>query len=191
MSVKTDFSLIDDRIKDLVEEKPQTRRLFFALWPDDNTRTNIRKHLKKLIQHSDGKGVPDHNLHITLSFLGSIDESKQRCAEQFADTLRLSPFKLNIDKVDYWSKPKVLWAGCNQIPEQLNSFAYELNNGMRRCGIDVDKRPYVPHITLMRKVNKVSQDKEFKAFQWEVSNFVLVESISRSEGVHYQVIKTV
>ena len=184
-----DTSLKDDVIQKQVKEKPSTRRLFFALWPDDKIRSNIRKHLKYVVQHNDGKGVPDHNLHITLSFLGSLDESQQRCAEQIAHTLPFNPCELTIDKVDYWSKPKVLWAGCNQIPEQLTFFVTELNNGLRRCGIEVEHRSFVPHITLMRKVNKAPQELEFTAFQWKASHFVLVESISRPEGVFYQVIK--
>jgi len=64
-----------------------TRRLFFALWPDDDTRQLIRNNLKKVIQHGGGKRVPEENLHLTLSYLGSVDEATQRCIEQFADTL--------------------------------------------------------------------------------------------------------
>jgi 2'-5' RNA ligase len=71
----------------------------------------------------------------------------------------------------------------------LLEFAQQLNHGMRDCGIKVDKRPFAPHLTLMRKVNKAPQDMEFKAFHWLVSQFVLVESNTLPEGVQYTVLK--
>lgn len=171
------------------KKKPATRRLFFALWPDDELRVTIRKHLKKVIQHGGGKRVHEQNLHITLCFLGSLDDEALRCVEQFADTLQFQAVDLIIDKADFWQKPRILWAGCTHVPQNLISFVHQLNLGMNDCGISLDARPFVPHITLMRKVNKAPQDMEFKAFHWNSTTFSLVESQTLPEGVKYTVIK--
>jgi len=172
-----------------------TRRLFFALWPDDDTRQLIRNNLKKVIQHGGGKRVPEENLHLTLSYLGSVDEATQRCIEQFADTLDFESCFLEFDSLGYWPRPKILYLGCSDKgcsnkPDALSKFVYELNKGLKECGIDVDDRSFTPHITLMRKVNKSPQDTEIKKIPWRADHFVLVESKTLPQGAQYQVIKT-
>ncbi len=167
-----------------------THRLFFALWPDNDTRQLIRKNIKKVVQHGGGKRVPEENLHLTLSYLGSVDDATQRCVEQFADTLDFEPCFLEFDRLGYWPKPKVLWLGCSNKPDALTKFVYELNKGLKECGIDVGDRSFAPHITLMRKVNKSPQDTEIKKIPWKVDHFVLVESKTLPQGAQYQVMKT-
>lgn len=181
---------LNEDAKDAVNKgKVSTRRLFFTLWPDDETRLLLRKNFNKAVQHGGGKRVPDLNLHLTLSFLGSVDSSVQDCVEQFADTLVLAPCELILDKIDYWPKPRVLYIGCSKTPQSLARFVCELNDGVKQCGVGVNIRSFVPHITLMRKVNKLPQDIKIDPVLWQVNKFALAESRTLAEGVNYTLLK--
>jgi len=166
-----------------------TRRLFFALWPDDDTRWLIRKNTKHVLRHGEGQSVPEENLHLTLSFLGSVDVATQHCIEQFANTLDFEPCFLELDRLGFWPKPNVLWLGCSNKSDYLTKFVYELNKGLKECGIDVGDRLFTPHLTLMRKVNKSPQDTEIKTIPLKADHFVLVESKTLPQGVQYQVLR--
>lgn len=50
-------------------EQP-TRRLFFACWPHEQVRGGIIQR-RRLIDGLSPRRVPDHNLYLTLLFLGN------------------------------------------------------------------------------------------------------------------------
>lgn len=49
-----------------------TARLFFALWPDDLGRADLARAIHEAARSCGGRPVPEHNLHATLVFLGSV-----------------------------------------------------------------------------------------------------------------------
>jgi len=57
---------------------PATRRLFFALWPDEATREQLAHITRKAVRGSGGRPIPVENLHSTLVFLGSVPEIASR-----------------------------------------------------------------------------------------------------------------
>ena len=86
--------------------KSPRQRLFFALWPNDE----LRDQLHVLGQHScpgSGRLVKRENFHITLIFLGSVDDPLRACAEKVAASVKMPPFKLGLDKVGYWPRARV------------------------------------------------------------------------------------
>ncbi len=54
-------------------------RLFFALWPDPPTRTALAM-LVDGLPLVGGRRVPAENLHLTLAFLGNVDEGAAAAA---------------------------------------------------------------------------------------------------------------
>ena len=54
----------------LSNERPETRRLFFALWPDEATRERMAALLKAL-RGARGRAVKAEKLHVTLAFIGT------------------------------------------------------------------------------------------------------------------------
>jgi 2'-5' RNA ligase len=55
--------------------------------------------------------------------------------------------------------------------------------------IEIDKRAYLAHVTLARKVRKKTV-LDFEPVIWRADSFCLVESITDSDGPHYYVTQT-
>ena len=117
-----------------------------------------------------------------------MDAAQRACVEQVAEGIQCPSFTLTLDQAGHWSRPRVLWIGCHEIPQALSRLVVELNKGIRNCGLDLDSRPYQAHLTLMRKVNRPPADLSIQPLEWPVSRFVLVKSTTLSEGVKYDVV---
>lgn len=163
------------------------RRLFVALWPDEA----LRKEIDRLRHHhhlQGGRPVPVENVHITLSFLGPVTEQAAACIEQRLGRISAAPFVLKLDRIGYWSRPRVVWLGADEVPAALRQLLEQLNQGLRDCGFQPDPRPFVPHMTLMRKVNRAEALRMVEALSWEVKEFVLVQSHTLPQGAQYTVV---
>ncbi len=165
-----------------------TQRLFFALWPDDALRRRLAGLAEDVGSRVTGRIVAADNLHITLVFLGALNSAHRQCAEEVAAAIRCEQFTLTLDRVGYWSTPRILWAGSMQIPEALQSLVDGLQTGLASCGIPLENRPYQPHLTLMRKVGRRPAAAAIDPISWSVERFCLVESVSGSNGVSYRVV---
>lgn len=163
------------------------QRLFFALWPSGEMRTALTP-LLKLKHECGGRSHPPTNLHITLNFLGMVDADTRDCLEQAAGEIVIPPFELTLDRFGYWSRPRVVWLGCSEIPEPLSGLVMELNRVVKRCGLEPELRPYQPHLTLLRKAKRAPQA-EASEFSWRAKEFVLAESVSTPGGVEYRVLR--
>ncbi|MDH5473542.1 MAG: RNA 2',3'-cyclic phosphodiesterase [Gammaproteobacteria bacterium] len=171
-------------------DKVNTRRVFFALWPDDGVRQKVIETFNQSPQSKlKGRLMRPENIHITLHFIGNVLEEKLDCLDQAAQTVTVDPFELSLDCYGYFYKARVFWMGCQVTPDPLKKLYTKLGNVLSPCDYDVNRRPYAAHLTLMRKLNKPGEFGNFAPIHWRVNNFVLVESIAVEHGVEYQVIK--
>jgi 2'-5' RNA ligase len=164
---------------------PEVQRLFFALWPSDALRQELKRHCKHLLRHGGGRPVAVENLHITLAFLGAVTAEQRACVEQAAAAIQLPRFTLVFDHAGHWPRPRVLWIAPREQPQAVVSLASALSTGSRGCGLVLDSRPFRAHLTLMRKVAKPPQELTLTPLTWEVDHFVLVRSQTHPEGVQY------
>ena len=169
--------------------EPIKQRLFFALWPDDATRKAMTAVVEQAAQYHQGKPIRTDNLHLTLAFLGNVDEAQHVCVEAVAESISMAAFSLCMEHLGVFQRAKVLWLGIKEQPDALIQLAESLAVGARACGIQLDDKGFTPHVSLMRKVNQL-HDLEVEPIHWEVNRFCLVQSISHEEGVQYQVIKS-
>ena len=164
------------------------RRLFFALWPDELTRTR----LKLLSQQCDQLGLrklKPSNFHMTLFFIGNVEERLVTILLERAKNIRVTPISLEFNELDYWPKPKVLCLTCQRQPMSLYNLVNALNLMMADLPIRQEARPFRAHITLARKAKKRPHI-TFKPVSLAAESFALVESISTEDGIQYQVIES-
>ena len=163
----------------------ESSRLFFALWPDEQTRLNLVR-LNQSIEAKGFKPVQAHNLHATLVFLGSVDAASELLLKYSVREILAKPFVLTFDKLSYWSKPKILCLTCTHTPYEAGVLVTTLNREVSSCGLQTDTRPYLPHITLARHARYLP-DITIEPIVWLAEAFVLAESCSEPGGVNYKV----
>jgi len=165
-----------------------TLRLFFALWPDDATRDALNHAGKWLHQHWGGRRMRAETLHITLAFLGSTPAEQLDALTTCVDAVRTDAFELILDQAGYWRHNRIGWLGASQTPPQYIELVGALNAALQGVGFDVDARPHVPHVTLLRN-SAGGEVPECTPVHWPISDFVLVASRRESDGMHYDVIR--
>lgn len=161
-----------------------TLRLFFALWPDDATRTA----LLQLQSPMRGRLIPYSNLHLTLAFLGQQPAALLPDAKDALSHLSSSSIPLMLDRVGYFPRNRVAWIGMHQVPAALLSLQQELAEALQQRGIGFDKQQsFKPHITLARDAS-MPPDLSFAPIPWHASQVALVQSVTKAEGAVYEVI---
>jgi 2'-5' RNA ligase len=155
-------------------------RHFFALWPERAVSEGLAREAGQAAM----RGRPQHpeDLHLTLVFLGQIGDAQRRCIESTADAIRGEPFTLRIDGIGYWRRPRILWAGPGETPEPLSQLVFDLQNGLKGCGFEPERRRYKPHVTLYRKVTHADPRVIEPAIEWPVRAFVLATSGGGAPG---------
>ena len=104
-------------------------RLFFALWPEEETRKQI-DHVASEFKNQNIKCIKKSNLHITLEFLGEVTEEDQEALIEKIDKLQFEPFEIELTRIGWWRKPQILWIGTTHIPEELTRLVKASSNSM-------------------------------------------------------------
>lgn len=165
-------------------------RVFFALWPSDDVRDAIVSRFSQSPQAAaKARQVVPHNLHVTLHFIGNVTQQQKDCLHQAACSLKADAFTLALDRYGHFYQARVFWLGCNQLPDALKQLHARLAEVFANCGYTAEKRPYAPHVTLIRKLLKPGLIIPPEPVIWPVHDFVMVESITNQEGVLYRVIE--
>ena len=166
------------------------QRLFFALCPSVSAQNNLYTQLYKKLAHCQGRQTIASNLHLTLLFLGNVGRSQQDCLESLASQISLPVFDLNLRTLVYRRKQQMLWLEPDTVPSVLQELVIQIRKAAENCGFKQEMLPFKAHMTIMRKLNKISDDTEISRFVWPVRDFVLVSSKTLQSGVEYQIIKT-
>jgi RNA 2',3'-cyclic 3'-phosphodiesterase len=164
------------------------RRLFFALRPDAGVRASLAQLQRAYCQR--GARVPEAaNLHLTLAFLGMVDEERCEQACLAASALEGRGFTLEIDTLGYWRRPRILWCAPSHVPQALNLLVEQLWFGLVGCGFEAEQRPYRPHVTLLRKATAVGRRKLAEPITWTAAHFELMWSRSVANRLHYETLQ--
>lgn len=162
--------------------------MFFALWPDAGVRDQLMRQGLEMHHLLGGKLTREESVHLTLVFLGGVLLERLPDLQARAASVRFEPFALPIERAGCWRHNNIAWVGPNQTPATLVTLVADLEQALVEEGFRFDRRPYAAHITLLRKARCVPMDSGLAAFDWNVSEFVLVRSHSSSEGSRYVVV---
>lgn len=172
------------------QKSAKRRRLFFALWPDERVRRNIATFNQQLpAPERGGRLMAAPNLHLTLHYIGPVDEVQMACLKAAAQAVEGSPFRLVLDRLGWFKRPRVLWLGCEEMPAGYLDLLQQLADRIGACGFRMAQGENRPHVTLRRKVSRPATSTQMTPVEWLVEQFVLVESLSVEGGVSYQVIE--
>ncbi|MFC1708069.1 RNA 2',3'-cyclic phosphodiesterase [Planctomycetota bacterium] len=131
-------------------------RVFVAVQIDDQTRTTLSAAIDRLaIAVPLGvKWVEPNNLHITLKFLGEVDERELADLEDALATAAaaVTPFEASLKGLGAFpgtSKPRVVY-GDMAAPSALADLAREVDQTLAGIGFPRETRPFTPHVTIGR-----------------------------------------
>ena len=176
------------------------RRLFFALWPDEEQRAALVGAAARIVRHCGGRPVSGENLHITLAFLGSVPEPRVpelgAIARRAAATFRGAvPIAVSLETLAHWSKAQVLTVlGRDDEAQAAASgaptLARTLSDETAAAGFSPDLKPFRLHVTVARKVPHPPRSCDMRKVEWSFDAFALIESRTLPEGPVYSVVES-
>jgi 2'-5' RNA ligase len=171
------------------------KRLFVAISIPDQTKEKLKKYIQTLPQDN-MRFVSNDNYHITVLFLGYVDESLIPQLKKQLNEIsnKFNSFLLSYDEITYMpkEKPRMLWA---KFKENKNyaSLVFEIYQIVKNLiPIELKDNP-TPHITLARfkKANGKQPDiQSITINDLAINKFHLYESTLHHQGSHYKIIQT-
>lgn len=166
---------------------PRPLRLFFALWPDEAARIALERWSVAIHRVAGGRAARRDSIHMTLAFLGDCDPDRLGGLKAAAAGVRTEPFELVLDEPGFWNHNRIAWAGATRTPEPLATLVEDLRAGLAAAGFAFDPKPFVPHVTLVRKARPGFAMPALEPIRWRATGFVLVRSVMRPAGSDYLV----
>lgn len=173
-------------------------RLFVALDLADGVRRALAELIAKLKPKSSGaRWVNAENLHVTLKFIGHIENHKLRPIQEALRKIHSAQVvSLQFHGMGFFPNefhPRVIWCGVAASPN-LATLAADIDRALEPIGIEREGKPYTPHLTLARfkteagvpeLVNAANEMKSYDFGEARETSFHLYESLLKPSGAQY------
>ncbi len=142
--------------------------------------------------------VAASNLHLTLVFIGEVDEGTAEDIDGALTGIRAPAFELTLSGVGHFGhgrRARALWAGV--VPDEaLRRLQEKVVVALTHAGVAVERRKFKPHVTLARLRNApvakvgafIEANNTFHAGPAAVDRFVLFRSRLGGEGAVYEIV---
>ncbi len=163
---------------------------------------DVRRRLVQAWPQSDRlvKWVAPENLHLTLKFLGGVEEGKAAQVLAALEGLaRMGAFYVRYVGLGAFPKPRgarVLWIGVAEGADRLTALAAWVEDHLRPLGFPPEDRPFSPHLTIGRLRTPAYHPELERIIQQEarveigsqyVQSVEVMESVLRPQGPIYSV----
>jgi 2'-5' RNA ligase len=181
-------------------------RCFIAIDIDEKIRNALSDLQQQLqsgidVKKSDLKWVNPQNMHLTLKFLGEIEDAKvvEICNIVKAAADRHKSFELDIESVGHFGgkSARVLWVGTGKGGENLLELQKDIEKSLALAGWPEETREFSGHLTLCRirkpaagvNLARVSEDyKDFKLGTIQADSVSVYQSQLKPTGPVYTVL---
>jgi RNA 2',3'-cyclic 3'-phosphodiesterase len=180
-------------------------RAFIAIEIGSQTAENISERLAALKPRlPDIRWIPPDNFHLTLKFLGAVEETKTDpiCAALERELHPFPRFTINAKGLGVFpgvKRPRVLWVGLEG--KELTALASRVEAALDPLGFTPEKREPKPHLTVARwrqfegSSRKLAADleswKNHEFGETMVAEVVFFQSVLKPQGAVYHRLKTV
>jgi len=178
-------------------------RLFVALELPESHRASLAGVCERG-RRGGVRWVPAENVHLTLKFLGEVDEGLvpdlEAALAAVAGAAR--PFALALEGGGCFPNarsPNVIWVGVAEGAEEAGRLAGEVERALGPLGFAPEKRRFRSHLTIGRPkepragaattAEKIAQLKGYRASPAEVRALALIKSTLTAEGAEYDVVR--
>lgn len=153
-------------------------RLFFALWPDDETRVALERAVANVAMfRGAGRRTSPSKYHLTLHFLGGWATRPDDVADRArvaAANVEARAFHLVLDRAGGFPGPRVGWlapAGNSGLDALWCALRHALDDASIEHS---DHGKFSPHVTVLRGVAGRLPETPIEPVSWPVTDFVLV-----------------
>lgn len=135
------------------------KRLFIAVPIDEKVRMQIVRGILHdvTLQKMPVRWTTFENLHLTMQFLGDVEEKRIAALRGIIDAL---PLPERDEYLEFTAagafpnrnEPRILWLGIREN-RFLQLIRREMTTALQRQGFEADRKPFRPHLTLGRVKN--------------------------------------
>lgn len=141
-------------------------RVFIALEMD----SAIQRRLKEVIHQSmralpSVRWVNSENIHLTLAFLGELNDEELAMATQVAREAvkRCRSFSYQLTSMNIFGtlrQPRTIWIGVEEPSGMLQQLYNVLKQQLEQHSFRTEERPFSPHLTLARVKAPLSREEQ-------------------------------
>ncbi len=172
-------------------------RLFIAIDLPEDIISYVAK-IQASLNKDSAKSVISKSYHLTLKFLGEVDEINVNNVIECLNQVKFNKFKLTTSDIGVfrdWDNINVIWLGLKENL-QLKSLHYDIEKSLSSF-VFKKEFDFHPHITIARvsyvndkeKLKENIESIETKEKTFDVDSFILYSSTLTQKGPIYNIIK--
>jgi 2'-5' RNA ligase len=142
----------------------------------------------------------EENMHVTLSFIGEVDDGLLNKVLETLRNVEAEQFSLALKSVGTFARhdePNVLWAGIANA-DALKVLKRKIDEVLHGADLPFDRKEYRPHMTLAfletcdrdKLAAFLNKNKDFCCDAFEVSEFVLYQTMGTKEAPVFKRVST-
>ena len=135
--------------------------------------------------------VDPGNFHLTLRFIGEVNDEAMICIDSALKRISVPRFTLTLAGVGHFGR-RTVWVGVEQAPA-LMTLQGEVESALQQAGLAPEVQVFSPHVKLGRLRHRpgqklrnfLSENAFFRGGSFEVEQFSLMESRLTESGAIY------
>lgn len=154
-------------------------RLFIAINFEDQVKDKIFQVQSRVREYSQkGNYSREQNFHLTLIFLGELEEAQLPVIEEAINNVSWEAFEVTFSRLGYFKRDggDLWWIGLDKTPA-LMALQRDLSKELEQRGFMVEHRAFQPHLTLARQVfSDRGMDLHIEPFRAQIRQVSLMKS---------------
>ncbi|MCW8916393.1 MAG: RNA 2',3'-cyclic phosphodiesterase [Magnetovibrio sp.] len=151
---------------------------------------------------SGARWVAPRNLHVTLRFVGEVDEDVAEDIAAALDLVHADPFDVTLKELGTFGRPPhALWVGVEDTPHGALAHLHAAIDAVlvRSIGLKPEGRKYIPHVTMARMGWDTTTQSHLSKYvethpiislkKFKVNNLILFESALSHHGAEYNALE--
>lgn len=141
----------------------------------------------------DGRWTIEDDLHLTVRFLGDLEEEKIATVVEALERIKRPPFYIEADGLSaFYNKNQTILFAHIASTRKLTALCTDITDILTPLGFDFGMRPYVPHITLARLKKNHPPRRKVEAYidhnsrrikqSWKASSFTLMKAAALEDS---------
>ncbi len=132
-------------------------RAFIAAGLPEEMKIGLSK-VSHLLDSPNIRVVRRENIHLTLAFIGSVDEKEIKTVKDSMERVTFAGFDAELTGLSCFGNPGAIYSSVTKGSDELRDLAALLRSELEKGRIKFDSKEFVPHVTLARIKRHVDDD---------------------------------